>query len=116
MTPITKSYSVFDCDAHINDHTFAMLEWPKYFSASERELGKDWYWHFGDYALLNGRVTHARPTSKWYAAVGLRTPHGTNRPSFVDIQGPGINKKIIRKLNHSALTDEQLEAVAHRGS
>ncbi len=32
---VTKSFPVFDCDAHINDY---LMPWDKYYSEKEKEL------------------------------------------------------------------------------
>ncbi len=106
---MTKRYPVFDCDAHINDYLF---EWQKYYSRSEAELVKSWFWNHGDTTIINGKapMMGERPRSKWFVQPNSR------RASIIDILGPGMNKEIIRKLYHMDLSLEQLEQVAHRGS
>lgn len=106
---MTKQYPVFDCDAHINDYLF---EWQKYYSPSEAELVKNWFWNHGETTIINGntRLLGERPRSKWFVQPG------SGNASIIDILGPGMNKEIVRKLYHMGLSLEQLEEVAHRGS
>src|SRR5262245_4067364 len=98
MTAISKRYSVFDCDAHINDHAWMWQDWQKYFSAEERALVQSAYWHFGDQGLINARTVYDRAASQWFTVPG---PQGTLGPSPSSVRGPGMDKKLLRKIYHS---------------
>ena len=112
MTATRKSYPVFDCDAHINDF---VAQYQGHFTEDEKELVRDLYWHDGRDIIVNGQPGMHYP--KWYIDnMGFQPGPGGIRASIIDIAGPGMNKKIIRKLNYTALTEEQLEQLAHRGS
>lgn len=53
-TRITKSFAVFDCDAHVND---PVEIWTKYVEPEYRDLVKQAYWNDGTgAALLNGQL------------------------------------------------------------
>ena len=100
---IAKSYPVFDCDAHIDEPA----EIWDYIPESERELVQATYWWGSDgFGMLNGTT---------------RVPTGGNEvwaPSYnpVSIAGPQMNKKIMRKLLLSELTEEQRDYVTHKGA
>jgi predicted TIM-barrel fold metal-dependent hydrolase len=101
MDRLTKSFSVFDCDAHINDPTQI---W-EYVPESKRELVRNTYWRSEDEAWLNGET---------------RVLGGGNGqfPGYnpICIAGPQMNKKIMRKLNTMALTEEQKAYLHHDGA
>jgi hypothetical protein len=102
-TPTTKDYAVFDCDAHIDEPADI---WD-YVPESERDLVRATYWRDENgFGLLNGET---------------RIPTGGDvfwKPSYnpVCIAGPQMNKKIMRRLLATALTDEQREYVRHSGA
>ena len=50
MAPMSKSFPVFDCDAHINDPTQI---WD-YVPESKKELVRNTYWRGDGEAWLNG--------------------------------------------------------------
>jgi len=101
MDRLTKSFSVFDCDAHINDPTQI---WD-YVPESQRELVRNTYWRGDAEAWLNGDT----------AVMGGGNGHfpGYNP---ICIAGPQMNKKIMRKLNTMALTPEQKAYLHHDGA
>ena len=49
----TKRFSVFDCDAHINDPDEI---WSRYVAPEYRELVRRSYWKDAHQAILNGRT------------------------------------------------------------
>ena len=101
MEKLTKRFSVFDCDAHINDYPMA---WEKYYSESERTLAKNAYWNYGDHTVINGKIVRpGRPPDKWFIMPGARSAKGGPRMSFIDFQGPGMTKEVLRKLNNMDL-------------
>ena len=101
MSRLTKSFSVFDCDAHINDPTRI---W-EYVPAAQRELVRNTYWRGEDEAWLNGDTP----------VMGGGNGHfrGYNP---ICIAGPQMNKKIMRKLNTLELTPEQKAYLHHDGA
>jgi predicted TIM-barrel fold metal-dependent hydrolase len=98
---MTKSFSVFDCDAHINDPTQI---WD-YVPADKQELVRNTYWRGESEAWLNGDTP----------VMGGGNGHfqGYNP---ICIAGPQMNKKIMRKLNTMALTPEQKAYLHHDGA
>jgi len=100
--PITKSYPVFDCDAHIDEP----LEIWDYVPESERDLVRATYWRDEHGGLLNGTTRVFAGGNEFWA------------PSYnpVCIAGPQMNKKIMRKLLLTQLSDEQRDYVVHRGA
>ena len=101
MDRLTKSFSVFDCDAHINDP----LQIWDYVPESKKELVHNTYWRSDDAGLLNG--------SQPVMAGGNAQFPGYNP---ICIAGPQMNKKIMRKLNTMELTPEQKAYVHHDGA
>ena len=87
MDRLTKSYPVFDCDAHINDPEQI---WD-YVPDSQKELVRNTYWRGDAEAWLNGDTP----------VMGGGNAHfpGYNP---ICIAGPQMNKKIMRKLNTDA--------------
>ncbi len=111
MTVTTKDFSVFDCDAHIDEYC---EDWGRFVPEADLELVKRSFWTEGDEVLLNGVPAGKGVVKKnWYLS-GASSDRP--RPSVRNIMGPGMNKKLIRKLNDMDLTLEQLEQVSHRGS
>jgi hypothetical protein len=98
---VTKSFPVFDCDAHINDPAQIWDFVPD----SKKELVKATYWRDDSGAVLNGT---------------LRVLGGGNAefPGYnpICIAGPQMNKKIMRKLNTMQLTAEQKAYLHHDGA
>jgi predicted TIM-barrel fold metal-dependent hydrolase len=101
MERLTKSFSVFDCDAHINDPVGIWDHVPE----SKRELVRNTYWRGDAEAWLNGTTP----------VMGGGNGHfpGYNP---ICIAGPQMNKKIMRKLNSMPLTPEQKAYVHHDGA
>jgi predicted TIM-barrel fold metal-dependent hydrolase len=101
MDRLTKSFPVFDCDAHIND---PMGIWD-YVPDSQKELVRNTYWRGDGEAWLNGDTP----------VMGGGNAHfpGYNP---ICIAGPQMNKKIMRKLNTLPLTNEQKAYLHHDGA
>jgi predicted TIM-barrel fold metal-dependent hydrolase len=101
MDRLTKSFPVFDCDAHINDPEQI---WD-YVPESQQELVRNTYWRGDDEAWLNGTTP----------VMGGGNGHfpGYNP---ICIAGPQMNKKIMRKLNTMPLTPEQKAYLHHDGA
>ena len=101
MDRLTKTYSVFDCDAHINDPMGIWDHVPE----SKKELVRNTYWRGDGEAWLNGDTP----------VMGGGNAHfpGYNP---ICIAGPQMNKKIMRKLNAMPLTDEQKAYLHHDGA
>jgi uncharacterized protein len=101
MSQLTKSFSVFDCDAHIND---PLPIWD-YVPESKKQLVRETYWRDDNQAWLNGET---------------RVVGGGNGefPGYnpICIAGPQMNKKIMRRLNKMALTPEQKAYLHHDGA
>jgi uncharacterized protein len=103
MDRLTKSFSVFDCDAHINDPTQI---WD-YVPESKRELVRNTYWRGDSEAWLNGTQ----------AVMGGGNGHFAPSYNPICIAGPQMNKKIMRRLQSMVpLTDEQRAYVHHDGA
>ncbi|HEY3941981.1 MAG TPA: amidohydrolase family protein [Acidimicrobiales bacterium] len=103
MARLTKSFSVLDCDAHINDPEQI---WD-YVPEAKKELVRNTYWRGDDEAWLNG----TQPV--------MGGGNGHFAPSYnpICIAGPQMNKKIMRKLQSMVpLTDEQRAYVHHDGA
>ena len=101
MDRLTKTYSVFDCDAHINDPVGIWDHVPE----SKKELVRNTYWRGDNEAWLNGDQ----------AVMGGGNGHfpGYNP---ICIAGPQMNKKIMRKLNSMPLTADQKTYLHHDGA
>src|SRR5215469_16927171 len=96
---ITKSFAVFDCDAHVND---PIEIWTKYVEPEYREQVKQAYWNDGTgAALLNGQLSvfggHF-PFQQTTKKVPPMTISGPERINGITIGGPGVNKKVQRRL------------------
>lgn len=103
MSRLTKSFSVFDCDAHINDPEQI---WD-YVPESQKELVRQTYWRGDSEAWLNGDT----------AVMGGGNGHFAPGYNPICIAGPQMNKKIMRKLlAMSPLTEEQRAYVHHDGA
>jgi predicted TIM-barrel fold metal-dependent hydrolase len=100
--PVTKTFGVFDCDAHINDPDAI---WTEYVAPEHRELVRASYWKDGHQTYLNGRT----PT---IGGAAYDFP-GYNP---ICIAGPQMSKKIARKLQQIGLTAEQKKYVEHPGA
>ena len=108
---ITKSFAVFDCDAHVND---PVEIWTKYVEPEYRDLVNQAYWNDGTgAAVLNGQLAlfggHF-PAARVEKKMHPMTTSGPGRINGITIGGPGVNKKVQRRLQRMALTQAQ----AHR--
>jgi uncharacterized protein len=103
-TPIEKSFSVFDCDAHINDPPDI---WDKYVEPEYRELVKQSYWNPLGRAVLNGRTL---------VTGGHDEPRDQININGITIGGPGADKRVQRRLMRMRLTPEQCRYLDHRGA
>ncbi len=97
-----KSFPTFDCDSHIND---PLEIWSDYVEPEYRELVRQTYWRDDKRAWVNGRS---------------RITGGAN-PDFqkynvITISGPGVDKKVKRKLLFTDLDDEKLDYLDHKGA
>jgi predicted TIM-barrel fold metal-dependent hydrolase len=100
---LTKSFPVFDCDAHINDPEQI---WD-YVPESKRELVRNTYWRGDAEAWLNGDTP----------VMGGGNGHFAPSYNPICIAGPQMNKKIMRKLQSMVpLTEEQRAYVHHDGA
>ncbi len=102
MDSISKTFPVFDCDAHVNDPEQIWDHVPE----SKKDLVRQTYWRDDDHAVLNGELEVFGGGSGAYG------------PTYnsICIAGPQMNKKIMRKLiSMVPLTAEQKEYVRHRG-
>src|SRR5262249_337723 len=100
MAEISKSYPIFDCDAHIFE---GVSIWRDYLSEQDKELVRDHgYWADLEYAgvgLLNG--------SKPSGGVSAGSSFGG---------APGITPEVTRRLHQMALTPEQHAQLSMKGS
>ena len=103
MSVITKSYPVFDCDAHIVD---PLAIWD-YVAESERDLVRDHgYWSDTNYrglAFLNGSRQANTAQSR---NIIMGSSHG----------GPAMKPEITRALRLMNLTDDQLDYLEFKGA
>ena len=104
MDRLTKSFPVFDCDAHINDPEQI---WD-YVPESQKELVRNTYWRGDARGLAQRR----------HAGHGWRQRRTSPGYNPICIAGPQMNKKIMRKLNTMPLTDgaEGVRAPRRRAS
>ncbi len=104
---LSKSFPVFDCDAHVND---PLEIWTKYVAAADREAVKSFYWQDEKQTLLNGRTLVMGGASHFF------------RPLFnpIQIAGPQMSKPIIRKLLFDILAgrlgEEQVREIEFAGA
>src|SRR5205823_4381295 len=100
---VTKSFPVFDCDAHVND---PLEIWERYVPEAKKDLVRETYWRNDDQAWVNGS----------YKVVGGGNNEFAPMYNPICIAGPQMNKKIMRKLiSMVPLTDEQRDYVRHQG-
>src|ERR1700687_2682372 len=96
---ITKDYSVFDCDAHVND---PLDIWERDVPKDKQDLVRQTYWRNDEGALVNGTTPCLGGGNAEFAP--MYNP--------ILIAGPQMNKKIMRKLiSMMPLTDEQRDYV-----
>ena len=117
MPPLEKRYPVFDCDAHITE----LPDIWDYLSEKEKELVKPWFWADGINVIVNGNQAglgtwaFGRTRTENGTAHGFQSD-GRRIPNLTEVSGPGVNKKIIRKLYSMHLTEEQFEYINHKGA
>src|SRR5438093_3945191 len=99
---VTKTFPVFDCDAHVNDPDEI---WRDYVEPAYRELVRRSYWKDEHQAVLNGRTPVIGGAA--YDFPGYNP---------ICIAGPQMSKKIARKLQQIGLTPEQKKYVEHPGA
>ena len=101
---MTKSFPIFDCDAHVND---PLEIWSKYVPESQKELVHDAYWRDDNTAMTNG--------DQWSFGGGGGLFQGSYNP--ICIAGPQMNKKILRRIQGmTPLTEEQRVYLEHQGA
>jgi predicted TIM-barrel fold metal-dependent hydrolase len=100
---LKKRFSIFDCDAHIND---PYEIWTKYVEPEYREAVKKAYWRDEQ---TNGLLNGVQPVMG-----GDTFSNGAYNP--ICIAGPGMSKKLMRKFQQMKLTDEQVEYLYHKGA
>src|SRR4051812_6286013 len=98
----TKTFPVFDCDAHINDPNEI---WREYVAPEHRALVRESYWKDEQQAILNGRTPVIGGDA--YDFPGYNP---------ICLAGPQMTKKIARKLQQIGLTAEQKKYVEHPGA
>jgi uncharacterized protein len=107
MDRLTKSFPVFDCDAHIND---PLEIWAKYVPESEKELVRETYWSDADGGILNGTVRVFAGDTR-----GMPSRRRTFNP--ICIAGPQMDKKVQRRLRqYGSMTFEQVDYLEHKGA
>ena len=99
---VTKTFPVFDCDAHINDPDEI---WTEYVEPEYREVVRRSYWKDAHQAVLNGRTPVIGGAA--YDFPGYNP---------ICLAGPQMTKKIARKLQQIGLTPEQKKYVEHPGA
>jgi len=102
--PVTKTWAVFDCDAHVND---PLDIWERYVPAAKQDLVRATYWRDDGHAVVNGSTP----------CIG--GGNGEFAPMYnpICIAGPQMSKKIMRRLiAMMPLTDEQRAYVRHDGA
>ncbi len=98
----TKSFPVFDCDAHVNDPPEI---WERYVEPKYRDLVKQAYWRDKDGGILNGR---------WRVISGAESDFASFNPAC--LAGPGMSNRIIRRLQQIPLDKEQCDYLLHKGA
>ena len=102
---IRKDFSVFDCDAHVQDPN----EIWNFVDPGDEDLVKRSYWKDDYKALLNGRTQVLGSCEHEYDRDGIYHPGS--------IAGPGMNIRLMRKLLMMApLSQEQMDYLNHQGS
>ena len=100
--PVRKQFAVFDCDAHVND---PRAIWSEYLEPEYRDAVKRAYWQEDNQTILNGRSV---------VIGGQAHDFPTYNP--ICIAGPGMNKKIMRKLQQMGLSAEEKKYLEHQGA
>jgi uncharacterized protein len=100
--PLRKDFAVFDCDAHVND---PRAIWTDYVEPEYRDAVRRAYWQEERQTILNGRTV---------VIGGQAHDFPTYNP--ICIAGPGMNKKIMRRLQQMGLDAEQKKHLEHQGA
>lgn len=97
-----KACAVFDADGHVNDPTEI---WTHYVPTAERDLVRRAYWKDDDGAVLNGRQR-----------VMGGAPRDFDDLNLIAVGGPGMERKLVRRLRQMRLTQDQRAHLAHAGA
>jgi len=103
---LTKSFPVFDCDAHIND---PLEIWSEYVAEADKEAVKSFYWQDEKQTIVNGRSFVIGGASHYF------------RPMYnpIHMAGPQMGKAITRKLLMDIvagkLDEQQVRQIEHDG-
>jgi predicted TIM-barrel fold metal-dependent hydrolase len=103
---LTKSFPVFDCDAHVND---PLEIWSEYVAEADKEAVKSFYWQDEKQTILNGRALVMGGASHYF------------RPMYnpIHMAGPQMGKAITRKLLMDIvagkLDEQQVRQIEHDG-
>jgi predicted TIM-barrel fold metal-dependent hydrolase len=101
---ITKSWAVFDCDAHVND---PLEIWERYVPASKQDLVRQTYWRDDSQCFVNGSTP----------CIGGGNAEFAPMYNPICIAGPQMSKQIMRRLiSMMPLSDEQRDYLRHPGA
>jgi predicted TIM-barrel fold metal-dependent hydrolase len=101
---ITKTWPVFDCDAHVND---PLEIWERYVPASKQELVRRTYWRDDAQCFVNGSTP----------CIGGGNTEFAPMYNPICIAGPQMSKQIMRRLiSMMPLSDEQRDYLRHPGA
>jgi len=102
--PVTKTWAVFDCDAHVND---PLDIWERYVPKAQQELVRATYWRDDGHAIVNGSTP----------CIGGGNAEFAPMYNPICIAGPQMSKQIMRRLiAMMPLTDEQRDYLRHDGA
>ncbi len=112
MALIQKDFPVFDCDAHVTESPDI---W-NHLSKAEQETVKPWFYPDGDFISVNGKRALPATWGKTRTTFAANYQGPERRvPNRAEVGGPGVTKKLLRKLSTMELTEEQLNYVEHKG-
>jgi len=101
---ITKSWAVFDCDAHVND---PLDIWERYVPADKQDLVRRTYWRDDAQCFVNGSTP----------CIGGGNAEFAPMYNPICIAGPQMSKQIMRRLiSMMPLSDEQRDYLRHQGA
>jgi predicted TIM-barrel fold metal-dependent hydrolase len=102
--PVTKTWAVFDCDAHVND---PLDIWERYVPKAQQDLVRATYWRDDSHAVVNGSTP----------CIGGGNAEFAPMYNPICIAGPQMSKQIMRRLiSMMPLTDEQRDYLRHNGA
>ncbi len=107
--PLKKDFPVFDCDAHVTE---SPDQW-NYLTEKEREEIRPWYYPEGSNLMVNGSIGTINIWNSGRMGSTWGKPRG---PAVQELGGPGLDKRMKRKLYSMDLTEEQCEYVWHKGA